>query len=393
MSFFTNRTVNLLNLHYAIHSVALTGGAAFFLAYLLSAGVPTVGVLLSLAAILIGRLIFRPLVVPLAVRFGLKRLVAAGTVASAMQYPLLAEVHGVGPFLFALCAVSALGDTLYWSTYHAYFAALGDHEARGAQVGAREAIAELVGIASPLATGLVLARFGPRAAFGATAVVLLTAALPILFTPEVKVARAPRGAWKAARAGALFFLADGWGAAGFYFVWQLVLFLSLGRSFVDFGGVLALAALAGAAGGLLLGRHIDAGGGVRAVWIAIGTIAAANLLRALVPAHPALALPAAALGAVAVCLYLPTMLTAVYNLAKRSPCVLRFHVAAEGGWDVGGASALGLTALLVWLGAPLWSGSLLALIGAAAEFVLLRRYYRDHAEPMSRCSTRPRADT
>ena len=126
MAFFRNRTVNLLNLHYGIHSIALTGGGAFFSVYLLRAGVPVPVVLVSLASILLGRFVIRPAVVPLAVRFGVRALVIAGTCMSAMQYPLLAFVHGVGPALFALCAMSSVGDTVYWSTYHAYFAALGE---------------------------------------------------------------------------------------------------------------------------------------------------------------------------------------------------------------------------------------------------------------------------
>jgi hypothetical protein len=93
---------------------------------------------------------------------------------------LLAAVHGVGVGLFALCVVTSLGDTFYWSSYHAYFAALGSHEHRGSEVGAREAIAALVGIVSPLVTGWALFTLGPAVAFGATALILLSAALPLL---------------------------------------------------------------------------------------------------------------------------------------------------------------------------------------------------------------------
>ena len=39
MAFFRNDTVNLLNLHYGIHALPLSGGGAFFLAFLLEAGV------------------------------------------------------------------------------------------------------------------------------------------------------------------------------------------------------------------------------------------------------------------------------------------------------------------------------------------------------------------
>jgi hypothetical protein len=375
MAFFRNNAVNNLNLHYGIYSIALGGGAAFFLVYLLKSGVPVPVVFLSLAAILMGRFIIRPIVIGLAVRWGLRALVIAGTLITALQYPLLAEVHGVGPTLFVLCAVAAVGDTVYWSTYHAYFAALGDDEHRGHQIGAREAIAALVGIGSPLATGWLLVTFGPRVAFGVTAVVVMCAALPLSFTPDVKVAPRVDGGIRAAVPGMLLFLADGWIAAGYVFVWEIALFLALGESLMAYGGALAIAALVGAVGGLVLGRHIDRGHGGKAVWLALGVVATIIVLRALAAGSVVAAVTANALGALGACLYTPTLMTAMYTQAKRSPCTLRFHVVAEGGWDVGGASGMLVAALLSALGVPLWVGILMSLAGVLAMAVMLRRYY------------------
>src|SRR6516164_9430188 len=142
MAFFRNSTVNLLNLHYGIHSIALNGGAAFFVIYLLKSGVPIPAVLVSLALILLERFVIRPIVIGFTARWGLRVMVVAGTVLSAL---------------------SAVGDTVYWTTYHAYFAALGDDDLRGQQIGVREAIAAVVGITSPLLTGWMLVTFGPRA--------------------------------------------------------------------------------------------------------------------------------------------------------------------------------------------------------------------------------------
>jgi len=65
----------------------------------------------------------------------------------------------------------------------------------------------------------------------------------------------------------------------------------------------------------------------------------------------------------------------VYTLAKRSPCTLRFHVATEGGWDVGGAAGLLAAALATGLGVPLSASILLSLAGVAAIIIMLRRYY------------------
>jgi len=375
MTYFRNNTVNLLNLHYGIHSLALSGGGAFFTVFLLKSGVPVPAVLASIAVILLGRLLIRPSVFVLARRCGLKPLVIAGTVATGVQYPLLAEVHGIGPALFALCVAAAVGDTFYWTTYHAYFASLGDHEHRGHQVGAREALAAVVGIVGPLATGWALTTLGPRIAFDATAVVLVLAALPIFWTPAVAVPLAAPGAIRAAIPGVLLFAADGWLVAGFLFVWQIALFLALGESFSAFGGAMALAAVVGAVSGMVLGRLLDVGHGRRVAWIAFAALALTTVLRAVSYDNAPFAVVANACGAVVGCLYVPLLGTAVYNQAKRSPCALRFHIAAEGGWDFGGASAGLATAGLLTAGAPLGVGILLSLLGATASFLLLRHYY------------------
>jgi DHA1 family inner membrane transport protein len=381
MAFFRNTTVNLLNLHYGIHALALSGGGAFFGVYLLRAGVSAPGVLATLAAILMGRFLIRPFILPLGKRVGLKPLVIAGTILCGLQYPLLAEVHGIGWSLIALCAVSSLGDTFYWTTYHAYFASLGDAEHRGHQVGAREAVAALVGIAAPLIAGWALTTLGPRVAFGATGVVLIVAALPLFAAPNVRIAQQAPGSWRAALPGALMMAADGWSAGGYLFVWQIALFVSLGENFAAFGGAMALAAVAGAVTGLVLGRVIDAGHGRHAVWLGVGSAAATVAVRAFAYGDPALAVAANAAGALVAAFYVPTMMTAVYNQAKGSPCVLRFHISTEGGYDAGGAASCLAAAGLIWAGAPLGAGILLSLLGVAAAFVLLRRYYA--TEPRS----------
>jgi len=375
MAYFRNNAVNLLNLHYAIHAVALYGGGAFYFVFLVKAGVPLPAVLGSLALILAGRFLIRPAIVPLAARVGLRPLLIIGTLFCALQFPLLAEVDGLGPMLLAFCLVSSLGDTFYWTTYHAYFAVIGDQHHRGHQIGAREAAVALVGIVSPLATGWMLVTLGPQAAFGASAAFQILAALPLFWTPEVKVARTAPGAFKAALPGIALFFTDGWITTGNLVVWQLALFISLGENFVTYGGALAIAAVVGAVGGLILGRHIDAGHGSRIVWLSSLSLIALVLLRTYAADQVALAVIANALGALVNCIYMPTLMTAVYNLAKVSPCPLRFHVATEGGWDAGGATACLTAAALISVGVPLAACIPLALFGVAGSWALLRRYY------------------
>ena len=150
MAFLRNDAVNRVNLHYGIQAVAQGAGAIFFLVFLLQGRRADSAALLRRPAIVAGRFVLRPVVLPLAIRFGIKPVLIAGTLGVALQYPVLAEVDGIGPMLVALVVVAALGEVFYWLAYNAYFAAVGDDEHRGHQIGAREALVAVVSIVAPL---------------------------------------------------------------------------------------------------------------------------------------------------------------------------------------------------------------------------------------------------
>jgi len=375
MAFLSNSAVNRANLHYAIQALAIGAGGVFFAAYLLHAGVSIPLTLLTLVAIVACRYAVRRLVMPLARRFGLKPMLIGGALAMGGQYPLLSQVHGLDGWLLATIVVASTGDALYWPCYHAFFAAFGDEEARGRQIGAREAAAAVVGVVAPLLGAWMLTRLGALGAFGIVAAIQAASVLPLLGAPNVRIEDNPAPEGPQARTAMALFVADGWTAACFFFVWQIVLFLSLGRSLAAFGGAAALAALAGAVAGLLAGRFIDLGHGRRAAVVANLVFAAAALARAASVGSPWLAVGANALGAFVATPVVAATMTAVYNLAKASPCALRFHVAIEGGWDLGCGAGCLAAAGLVAAGAPLSAAIALTILGAAASACLLWRHY------------------
>jgi hypothetical protein len=138
---------------------------------------------------------------------------------------------------------------------------------------------------------------------------------------------------------------------------------------------MALAAIAGALGGLAVGSLLDSGRGRLAVPIVFGGLAVIAALRALSLDTPALAIAANAIGTFAISFYVPVMNAPVYNLAKASPCALRFHVATEDNWDIGciAACALALGLLAAGLGLP--AVILLALASCLGHAIVLHRYY------------------
>ena len=125
MAFFGNDAINRVNFHYAIQALAQGAGGTLVLAFLLHAGVSVPMTFVWLAGIIAGRFVLRPLILPIGIRWGLKPLVIAGVLLIALQFPIYAEVHGPGWPLLASAAVGAVASTLYWPSYHAYFASLG----------------------------------------------------------------------------------------------------------------------------------------------------------------------------------------------------------------------------------------------------------------------------
>jgi DHA1 family inner membrane transport protein len=375
MAFLRNDAINRVNLHSGIHALAQGAGAIFFMVFLVRAGVPIAVALGAQAAIVAVRFVLRPLVLPIAKRTGLKPLLIAGTLGLALQYPVLAEVSGIDSVLVVLVVVTSLSELVYYVSYNAYFAALGDAEHRGHQIGAREALMTVAGIVAPLLGTWALVTAGPRIMFAGVALVQALAVLPILGVPNVPVKHKAPGVYRSAGIAVAIIAADGWFDACFILVWQIALFVSLGANFAAYGGAMVFAGLVGAASGLLLGRHIDAGHGRRAVLIAYGTGAAIVLVRAGSLDLPWLAIIANGIGGFFWPLLSPTLGVVTYNLAKASPCPLRFNIAMEGGWDVGCFAACVVAVLLVSLDVSLAVPILLALPAVAVMALLLWRHY------------------
>jgi MFS transporter len=379
MAYLRNRAVNWLNFHAGIRSFAEGMGGLFILVYLLRAGFSIPASLCAIAMIFAGRFVIRPAILPFARRFGLKPTIILGDLVMALEFQFLARVDGVNQSLLIYCLVAALGGTFYWTSQHAYTASVGDNEHRGQQVSAGMAFSTLVRIVAPLAGALLLGAFGAVVAFGAVGVVQALAALPLLALPQLRIPDRAPGALRASLPGFFMFAADGWLMVGYDLVWQIALYLSLGSNLAAYGGAMALAALVGAVSGLILGRHVDAGHWRRSVAIAYTVVAATQLARVLGVGIPWLAVSANAMSAVAACLVAPVQMAPIYNIAKGSPCTLRFHIASEGGWDMGCTTGCLLAAGFIGWGAPLGPVMLLGFVGVAAQVWLLTRYYYPRA--------------
>jgi len=372
----SNSDIQRLTLHVAISSLASALSSVFSVVFLVRAGLTPTQVFLAAGAFVAARLVIRPVVLAVAPAMGLRRALILGTALNAMSCLMLAPVNGVGFALAAYIAVGALGQAFYWTCFHVFFSAHSDSGRRGSQLGLLQAFAALAGLLGPAIGGVLLTTLGPWVAFAAASLVAQLSILPILRVAEPPIVRAvPDGAYAAARNGAMLYFADGWMQVSLTTAWSIVMFHALGDRYDSFGGTLSLASLAGAVGGMALGRLIDKGHARRALWLNASILAVSLLLRSATFGHAG-AVIAVAVGTMLFSgLYMPAWMTPVYNEARISPCLLRFQFAAESGWDMGGVLAGGLAAAMCYCGLPVEAAILLALPMVPVQALLLERSY------------------
>jgi MFS transporter, DHA1 family, inner membrane transport protein len=376
MGYFGNRSVNLIYMHAGLQAFASYGGEAFAFIYLLKAGISAPVVLLAIAAMFGSRMFFRMAVLPLVRRVGMRRALVFAILAEAATYPILSQVTGTGPLLVGYLALWAFSSSLYWTTYHSYVAMLGDNHLRGAQTSAVEMIGMVMGIVAPAVTGLLLTMFSPIVAFGVVGLAMAASTLPVLAGPDPAVADVAEMQEETKRAARAILFADGLRTGCFHFAWLIALFLTLGSSYAAFGGAMALTGLAGALAALFLGRAIDLGKGLGAVRIGFAVLCVAAVARVVGWPVPVWALAANVAAALAWPLYATAFNARVYNLARQSPCALRFHIVAEGGWDMGTCLSCLAAAGLLWAGFSFHLPLAIGVLGCVLGYLTVARTFR-----------------
>jgi predicted MFS family arabinose efflux permease len=361
--------------HSGLQSFVEAGGGIFIAGFLVSRGFSFPAALASFALIVLSRLALRGLVLPLALRAGLRSVLLTGIAVRAASFAMLPFIHEVGPLLALFLAVSGLGSVLYWTAWHAFLPALTETGRGGQQVSVQQATSALVGIAAPAMGGLLLAHGGPDLAFAVIALLQLASALPLLGAPNPAIDPSAVLEPGAASYARRLYFNEGFHSGCAVVIWNLALFATLGEHFDQFGAAMAAAGVAAAAGSLVVGRLIDGGRPRHSLVIAYGAAALALAAKGTALGHPLLAVAATALGALVVPMTSTAMLAPLYAMARQGPCLLRFSMASEGGWDLGCAAASLIAAALLALGAGFRLPILLGLGAIAAMAWMLDHWY------------------
>lgn len=170
------------------------------------------------------------------------------------------------PFLFYLIPfLRSVSGFLFNVGYHVSFAGAADGDSLGREIGAMYLVSSLVTLSAPFLGGLIIAASGFKGVFTLSTLLLFLAVLPLFYFP--KRILSPDISQKTIREYLLSkpilpFTVSGAGYAmetmvGLI-VWPIFMFIALG-SIQEFGGVMSMGLLAGAAITFLMGFLSDAG--------------------------------------------------------------------------------------------------------------------------------------
>lgn len=381
MSFLGNRAVTALSVHLACKRLAQSFGDLFGPLFLYSLGIPLPTIFFVWAAQYVLRLLVRPFALQLQVRLGLKKSVILGTIVFAGLWPVLSLVDGLGwPLVLFIC-YSALADCLYWLPFHAYYAALGDIEHRGKQIGVREGLVSIMSATGPALGGLIVTYFGFSAGFYAASLITLLATGFLFLIPDISPGTPLtfREAWRTVSLRGLCILAtDSLGYHTNVFIWSIVVFLML-QSYVTVGWLAGLTVFFTAVSFLVFGHLIDGGHGRRIGVIGCCIIGLAALLRSLFGFSIPTIIAADLVFALSAPFYVSIMNTMAYNSSKRSPNTHWFHFFAEAGWDLGAITALVMLGFATLADVPLRNMMLVSLISVGLMLTIVLNYFKKPA--------------
>ncbi|MGD9638659.1 MAG: MFS transporter [Alphaproteobacteria bacterium] len=377
----SDKSVNLLNTHYAFLYMAWQMLCMFSMVFLYKAGVPLPFVFLTSAGIFVFRFLFRPLSLILINKIGCKKTLIIGSMVLCLPPLAIIPVTGLNQWLYIYIGINTVADCLYWLSYHTFFANSGRIEERGTALGIREGLSKIATIVGPLLSGSLLTIYGPKVAFGITSFLTFLASIPLFLLPDVKMKKLTRKEKKGvSKFGMKIFIV--WGFMQTVTAWPIILFKLFGENFQIYGWLLSLLGFFMAVMSFVLGRFIDKGKGKSIYRISIALIIITNLGRALFAYDYTTVIAFDILYSISFCFFTPAGMTAVYNVSKTTSNPLYFQFYAEAGWDIGSVLALICCAAMAFLGINLRYSLALSAFGAILTGIGLFFYYEKPSKPV-----------
>src|ERR1035437_10305751 len=374
-----HRSLHFFYLHNSLRTLAEVCAGSFFLPYFYNQGFTFLQLALIMAGVFALRFLLRRLLLPLMERIDLKYGLILGTIIFPFRYLAAFPVHGVGTWLFVFMFFFALAESIYFTYYHAYWTGIMSTTRGAANFGTREALVQVMQVLGSVASGYLLATHGPLISFGIGALFAAFSCIPLFSLPDsppFEATNRPKpNAQSIARLHTIL-VAEGLFSAGMGLMWPIVLFTAADSQFLNFGILLAIAALLYALGDYLLGKHFDA---IPKHWLAAtgAMLMFVDLAgRALFAVSAPTIIAFNVLASIASVAYYMAHSQMSYGCIQESGYPLRAAWHHESSWDVGAIAGLLLAAGIIATGASPRLTLIVTAFGALGAGWFMFHYYR-----------------
>jgi MFS family permease len=371
------KQIYLANLHFALRAVGSSVADIFGMVFLYERGLELWTIFLTYAAIQGIPLLIRPFMAWIGMHVGLKRTIIIGTLLYAGNYIFLSQIHSISPLFFAFILYSSISSVAYWTAFHIYFSKLSSKERRGGDVTSREIFVTILQVMASGGAGFAIVAFGFSGPFIAATLITLTAAIPLLFLPDVPIPSAlhpltffRKMDWRAFIAT----FANGWIEIAHAVVWPFVVFL-LFKDYVIAGLLASLVIIVKVAGLLTVGGFIDKGKRYVIYTSALLLVFITTIGRALFVSKVPEAIFFDIVYAISLCFFSPVLDTLMYDSIDEAENVWQFEIGLEGAYDLGALSVWLLGALIAFNNMNIQYTVALGLVGLIVITPAFRSFY------------------
>lgn len=261
----------------AILDFALAAVALFEPVYLYQLGYSIAHILMFYMVAYVTYFFLLPLGGKVVAQFGPERSIAISTLFFISYYLGLLLIKGAPIFFWITPIIFAIQKTLYWPAYHTDFILTSDQGQRGKEFSGLWSLSTVMNILGPVVGGLMITTAGFTPLFLAVIAVIAVSNIPLFVTPinhqPEKFSYRQSFVMPFSRQHIRTTLAYlGFGEEFvMQFIWPIFVVLVL-KSYLEFGGLIALATLVTALATLYIGKMVDEHHQRRALdWGAIGT--------------------------------------------------------------------------------------------------------------------------
>jgi hypothetical protein len=378
MGFFSNRTINCLNLQLALFALLDQAYFVFSPIYFYSQGFSLVSIFLLMAFPNFLRAPLRVIALPLIFRIGLKASVMLGAAGCGLSFCLLSLSKGWDKWLLLYCVGLAFFSGIHWLAFHTFYSLAGEQEKRGRQVAVAYALATVTTAIAPILGAWFITAYDFQSYFLLAGVLVafmlgtLSRCQNIPFSPTPW----PQAKKLAFNLGAKMHLAESSLGYIFIYCWIFAVYFQVGK-ITSLGVIIAFGIVVQMVYQFLLGKWMDGGHGIFVAHIAGSTRVLQGLGKALLPLSLPVILGMEALNAVSNVHHCASQPMVLYNDGKKSADTFWYWFFAETAWDIGTVVAGIIASVLLGLGVTVQHIILASIPPVFMTWWLVYRYFKE----------------